>query len=298
MKTIFTLGSGLLMSIALMATPSKFDWKTKSMLTIRSAGQGNIRVVVDGKKFDPRHNTIAIRNVQTGYHNLKIYRQRNIGLFEKFRNRYELVFNKSVMIRNNTNLVITIDRFGRPNIDQQKLKGKGKNYKEYKNRDNDRDFDRNKEFDNDREFDRDRNFEWENDDDLNRKSGDGEFEFDFDRDGNKGDFDNDYGYEYENRNSKSMSEREFSNVLQSIQKEWFEGNKIKTASQIISGNYFSSTQVKQMLQLFSFENNKLDLAKQAYSKTVDPGNYMMMVSDVFGFNSSRDELARFIRGTR
>ncbi len=288
MKTIFTLVSGLLMSIALMATPTNFDWKIKSMLTIKSTGQEDILVVVDGKRFEPRHNSMVIRNIGTGYHNVKIYRQRNPGIFEKFRNRSELIFNEPVMIRKNINLLITIDRFGRPYMDQQKIKGNGKNNDWNKHRDG-RDFDRNN--DNDNNFDDDKEY------DRNRKSGD-DVEYDFDNDGNMGDYDINNGYDYDVRNSKSISDWDFNNVLQSIRKEWFEGNKVKSASQIISGNYFTSSQVRQMLQLFTFENNKLDLAKQAYQKTINPGNYLMALSDVFNSNNSRDELARFVRGNQ
>ena len=290
MKTIFTLLSGFLLSFTLMAAPSDFDWKERSMLTVKSMGQGDIRVVVDGKRFEPRKQSMTIRNIQTGYHNVKIYRQKSDGFFNKFKSQYELIFNKSVMVKKHANLVITIDRMGRHYIDQQKTKGNGNSYGWNKQQNNDRDFERNKDFDKDREYEKNRDF------DRDMKSDDDNYEFDFDKDGHNGDFDNDYGYD--NRNFKAINDREFSNVLQSVKKEWFEGNKVKSASQVISGNYFTSSQVKQLLQLFTFENNKLDLAKQAYSKTVDPGRYMSVVGDVFSFNSSRDELSRFIRGNQ
>jgi hypothetical protein len=69
---------------------------------------------------------------------------------------------------------------------------------------------------------------------------------------------------------------------------------VRSATQIISTNFFTSEQVKEMLQLFSFENNKLDLAKLAYDKTVDQRNFYV-VNDVFSYNNSKDELARYIR---
>lgn len=290
MKTIFTLISGLLLNFALMAAPTGFDRKEKSMITVKSIGHGDIRVVVDGKRFDSRSCSLKIRNVRMGYQNIKIYRQRNDGFFERFRNRYELVFNKSIMIKKQSNLVITIDQNERYYIDQKKIKGKENSYGWDKQGKRDRDFEYEREFEWDRDLDRNRDFE------ENRNIIEDDFEFDFDRDDYKNDFDNDYGYD--NRNYKSISDRDFSNVIQSVQKEWFEGNKVKSASQVISGNYFTSLQVKQLLQLFTFESNKLDLAKQAYSKTVDPGKYMSVVGDVFSYNSSRDELFRFIRGNQ
>ena len=96
----------------------------------------------------------------------------------------------------------------------------------------------------------------------------------------------------------AISDREFSRVMQGMEKEWLEANKMKSANQIIATNYLTSAQVRQMMQLFSLENNKVDLAKQAYVKTVDQRNFLSTVSDMFSFSSSRDELARYIRNIR
>lgn len=109
--------------------------------------------------------------------------------------------------------------------------------------------------------------------------------------GGFGGYDNHQGYE------SGMSDRDFRGVLASISKEWLESNKLKSATQIVSGNSLTSAQVKQLVLLFSFETNKLELAKQAYANTVDKRNYSML-NDVFSFSSSRDELARFIRNFR
>jgi hypothetical protein len=190
------------------------------------------------------------------------------------------------MVRKNTNLIITIDPSGRTYIDQEKIRGRDRDFEWYHNKDNGRDF-YNDDFRKDNDYNKNDDF------DNDRRSGDNKIEFDFDNDGQIGDYDNDN--DYIDPNNKAMSDREFSSVIQSIQKEWFEGNKVKSASNIISAYYLTSIQVKQVLQLFSFENNKLDLAKQAYGKTVDPGNYLMTLKDVFNSNSSKDELARYVR---
>jgi hypothetical protein len=85
--------------------------------------------------------------------------------------------------------------------------------------------------------------------------------------------------------------------LQSIEKEWLESNKLKSAIQIVKTNGLTSAQVKEMALLFSFENNKLELAKQAYTNTVDKRNYYIL-NDVFSFSSSKDELNRYIHNAR
>ena len=270
MKTIFTLLTSMIMGVAVLAAPVKPDARAKGMLVIKSLDQGDIRVIVDGKRFEPRYSSMALNNVSAGVHNVKIYRQRNTGFFNIFGNRYEVVFNKSVMVRPNTQLAITIDRFGRVRLDEQKMRGNGRDRGWDDRRDRDDQWGRDGRFDDD--------------------------DFDFDHDGRFGDYDYDNGYG--NSSKKTMSDREFEFVLQSIRKEWFEGNKVKSATQIISTNYMTSIQVKQMLSLFAFEDNKLNLAKQAYDKVVDQRNFLIIVGPVFSHQSSKDELARYVRGYR
>jgi hypothetical protein len=109
---------------------------------------------------------------------------------------------------------------------------------------------------------------------------------------------NDNGRYEDSRNYNSyarpISDREFDQVVNSMQREWFETNRMKSAAYIISGNFFTADQVKEMMSIFTFENNKLDIAKQAYSKTIDKENYRC-VTDALSFKSSKDDLARFIR---
>jgi uncharacterized protein DUF4476 len=123
---------------------------------------------------------------------------------------------------------------------------------------------------------------WDNDYDRNTDT------HQYDSGESWGDYDNNYGY------ASGMSDREFSQLLNDINKEWLETNKLKSATQVVRTTSLTSAQVKQLVLLFSFEINKLELAKQAYQNTVDKKNYFM-INDVFSFNSSRDELARYIR---
>jgi hypothetical protein len=91
-----------------------------------------------------------------------------------------------------------------------------------------------------------------------------------------------------------MSDREFDQVMYSLKHEWFEGNRMKSASFIISNNFFTAEQVKDIVNSFSFEDNKVDIAKQAYPKTLDKENYNCVIN-ALQYRSSKDELARFIR---
>jgi len=280
MKTIFTLFASLLVSISLLAA----DVRPKSTLTIKSLDRADIRVVIDGRRFEPNDNYLRIQSLEVGYHNVKIYRQRNVGLFNIFGRMYEVVFSSSLSVKPRTNIMISIDRFGKAVVNESRINGGfgrgGGNFGDGidKNWDNNHDFD----FDRGRnqgDYDRNRDGQWGN---QSQDSHNG-------RIGNRDDRDyNDNSY------NKAMNDFEFSRVLGAIQKEWSEANKMKSATQIISTNFFTTAQVKQMLQMFSYENNKLDLAKRAYSKTVDQRNYFM-INDVFSSSFSKDELARYIR---
>lgn len=243
MKKIFTLIGSFMMSVAVFAAA-----RPTSIVTIRSMDNADIRVVLDGKRFEPNDNSLRIEGIADGTHAIKVFRQRNTGLFSIMGKKYELVYNTTINVKRRTNLFITVERNGRISMSENKIS---------------------------------QNKGWGNSDDR---------QFDYDRDGKLGDYDNNYGYNV-------MNDREFSRVLQSIDKEWLEGNKLKSATQIVRTNSLTAAQVKQLVQLFGFENNKLELAKQAYANTVDKRNYSI-IFDVFSFNSSKTELERFIRSGR
>lgn len=283
MKKIFTLLSTVLLSIAVFAAAPK----PKTMLTVQSLTRGEMKVVIDGHRFEPNNNFMRLQGLRPGYHTITIYREVSGGYFNLRGRRFEKVFSRSITVRPRTSLVISIDRFGRSSIRESRFdswnNGRNRGY-------DDRNYDRNRDY-HDRDLDRRDNGAWGDD----FKQGQ---DFDFDTDGRKGDYNwNDDGYG-EERFENTMNDREFSRVMESIEKEWLESNKMKSASQIVSNNFLTSAQVRQMLQLFSFENNKVDLAKQAYGKTVDQRNFMATISDVFSFSSSKDELARYIRNSR
>ncbi len=302
MKTIFTLLSSLILSIAVFAGNHP-----KTSLIIKSSDQNDIRVVIDGQRFEPNDYHLSIRDMRPGYHTVKIYRERNTGLFTIFGQRYDMVFNNSIMMRPNSNLMIVIDNYGRARMIDSRSRGgreyainsrdlnhdhdydfgKGRNYGDYDERDhnyNERDSRWGDIDHNERNGQIGRDRKWDN---HTQDSHEGRID---NRDGRGY---NDNGYN-DNGYNRAMSDFEFNRVLSSIEDEWRENNKSKSASQIISTNYLTTAQVKEMLQLFSTENIKLELAKQAYSKTVDQKNYFM-INEVFSFNSSKDELTRFIR---
>jgi hypothetical protein len=247
MKTFFTLFATLFISMAALAAA-----KPGSMLTIRSADNTDIRIVLDGKRFESNDNSMMIRGIAEGYHTIRIYRQKRNGIFHLPGNSYELVYNSRIHVKRRTHLALTVERNGRIQMQESRLK-------------------------------RDWNKGWNDDRDGRH--------YDFDRDGKWGD------YDYNDAHARAMSDRDFKAVLASIEKEWLESNKLKSASQIVASNYLSTAQVEQLILLFSFENNKLDLAKKAYANTIDKRNYHRLY-DLFSFSSSKAELERFVERQR
>jgi len=279
MKKIFTLFTSLFLTLALLAAD-----RPKSMLTIKSADQSDIGVVIDGRRFEPNDNYMRIRDMQPGYHSIRVYRERNLGIFTIFGQGYDVVFNNSMFIKPFSNVMISIDRFGRAQVFENNMGGR---------RDwNDGDV----RHDHDWDFGRGRN----DGDYGNRDRGSNDHDSRWGGDnrgggyGNNGSYGNNGGYSNGGNSGRTLSDVEFNNVLDNISRERSESNMMKSATQIISTNYFSAGQVKEILQLFSSDDNKLALAELAYDKTVDQRNYFV-VNDVFRFNNSKDELARYIR---
>ena len=281
MKKIFTLVASFILTLSLFAAAPK----PKTMLTIQSYDQTDIRVVIDGRRFEPRTSYLRIRDLQPGYHQVKVYRERRSGLFTIFGQKYDMVYNNSMYVRPQSNITIVIDRNGRAQMSENRMNGRNNDWDD-RNRgwsnDNDYDFDRGRNYgdygDRDRDWnDRDSRWDGRNSNGRSNNGGNG-----------NGGYGNNSGY------GRQMSDYDFSRALNSISMQRGDFQKMESARQLINTSFFSSTQVRQMLQLFSFDNDKLDLAKLAYSKTVDKQNFSV-VNDVFSSYSSRDELARYIR---
>jgi len=130
MKTIFTLLASLFISIGVFAA------KSNTILTVRSVDQSKIVMVLDGKRFEPNDNGIMLQGLEKGSHGIKVYRERNNGIFNVLGRKYEMVYNTDISLKNNTHLTVTIERNGRISMSESKIK------KGYMQDDRSYDFDR------------------------------------------------------------------------------------------------------------------------------------------------------------
>lgn len=267
MKTIFTLLLSSLFSLASFA----YDGVR---LTISSVTSNRMFVEVDGRRYNLDGNTVTIRDIRSGYHNVKVYREakRNNGRIIGNKNRREqTLYNTRVHLKDGYHFDIVVNRFGKVLVDERKMDRNDEWYTDdddyYEN-----DRDRDRENDRDNRDNRDRRDNRDYDDDR------------YDRN------ERDLGYD-------EMSDAAFNQAKESLKREWFENTRLSTAKQVIDRNYFTSRQVKELVLLFTFENNRLDIAKYAYSKTVDKGNYFIM-NDALSMTKNKEELNNFIREHR
>ncbi|HLF44907.1 MAG TPA: DUF4476 domain-containing protein [Chitinophagaceae bacterium] len=253
MKTIFTF---LFCTLFVFSSFAVDDTR----ITISSISNNKLQVEVDGRRYQMNDKGISIRDLRSGYHTVKIYREQKknnrIWNFGNGNKKQETIYNSRVYLKVGHHFDILVNRFGKVMVDERRI---DRNDDWYDEADDDRYND-----------DRDRNRE-------NRNSRDNRYD--------------------NNNNNRVMSDQEFIRAKESLQREWFENKRMATAMQLFDRNYFLSRQVKELLQLFNSENNKLDLAKYAYGRTTDQSVYYI-INDVFAFSSSREELARYIRDYR
>lgn len=100
---MFTLVSGLLMAVALMAADRR------PVVTVNS--MDNFRIVIDGKTYFSNRNSIHIANLNRGQHSIQVYEMRR-GFYDR---RERLVSSTSFFLKKQ-DLRILISRTGQLRI--------------------------------------------------------------------------------------------------------------------------------------------------------------------------------------
>lgn len=94
-----------------------------------------------------------------------------------------------------------------------------------------------------------------------------------------------------------MSASSFERFKQSLNNEGFDNTRLSIAKQVISTNYFTSKQAKEIVELFTYESSKVEIAKFTYKYTLDKGSYFL-VNDAFTYSSSKQELMEYIQANK
>ena len=122
MKKMFTLFSGLLLAVAVMAADRK------PVVTVNS--MKNYKIVIDGRTYFSNDNSIRISHLNKGFHSIKVFEMRR-GYFER---RERLVASKSFNLRRN-DVRILIDRFGNISIRELNRNGRFDRDDDFRDRD-------------------------------------------------------------------------------------------------------------------------------------------------------------------
>lgn len=258
MKKMFTLGIGFLSAIA------AFAGYAPTSLTVMSEMNSNIKVTVDGNRFDQQviGNSVVFNNLQPGFHTVNIFQQERSrgGWFGRRRDDdFRLVYTASVNIKPLFVTTIQLNRFGRAQISEQPMRSR---YDE-------RGWNDDKRFDNDRDEHRDR--DWDHRDNGYGNAG--------------------YGY------NRVISNQDFFAAERVMNREDFDNARLLYAKRLADDNYFTAEQVKDLAKFFSFDNSRMEFVKYAYAKTIDKSNFSI-VCNAFDSNYAKDQLMNFIRSCR
>ncbi len=131
MKKMFTLVSGLLLAVAVMAADRRPVVMVNSMK--------NYKIVIDGRTYFSNDNSIRISHLNKGFHHIRVFEMRR-GYFDR---REILVASSTFQLRRH-DVRITIDRFGR--IHTREIRGNDRFDRDDDFRDRDRRFDDNRRF--------------------------------------------------------------------------------------------------------------------------------------------------------
>ncbi len=125
MKKISTLLSAILIAATLFAAPP-----VQSRLSISTTSKTNFRIMLDGSYLNSQqgaHGEIVLNNIRAGYHNLKIYGQVNTydnRSYDSRRNRrvqQQLLYDGNIYVKPQYDVDVTINRFGKAFIDEQRM---------------------------------------------------------------------------------------------------------------------------------------------------------------------------------
>jgi Domain of unknown function (DUF4476) len=267
----------------------------KSKLSINTTMPTAMKVIIDGQKFYSHDNSISIKNLQPGYHNIAIYYIKTGRDFNNYYNNgnngyWKKAVSRQVQVRNNYQYDITINKFGRAFYDQDYY---------YSHNNNGWRTDGNDDNNNDNEG-------YDDDEDMVNNN------VDFGNDGYKEDY-NDWDYFRKNNgkgndvkedrkhnnnnvysNLPAMNNAMFTQVKNSITQTSFGSSKLELAKQSLDNNSISTSQAKELMSMLTMGMDKLDFAKYAYDKTRDKENYFT-VANGLSMQTDKDDLLKYIR---
>lgn len=270
-----------------------FNANAKTKLSISTTMPTAMKVIIDGHKFYSQDNSISIKNLRPGYHNIAVYyiktgREWNNYYNNGNNNYWKKAVNRQVLVKNDYVYDITINRFGRAFYDQDYYYNNGRHYGWKEGKENNEEYDDYDEMDN--SFNS--NFDFERDG-VDEDYNDWDY---FKKQPNKSDekFNNNNDYGNYKTYNQPMTNQMFNGLKETIQQTNFETSKLQVAKQSIDKYSINTYQVKEIMSLLNMEIDKLEFAKYAYDKTRDANNYLTVLNSL-SMQSSKDELLKVIK---
>ncbi len=103
-------------------------------------------------------------------------------------------------------------------------------------------------------------------------------------------------YKADNDTKIAMTNVSFTNLYQDIYKQWPVSTQMTSLTNAFNNtnNYFTVSQVKQLIQIISSESNRLQLAKLSYRSIVDRDNFNQLYI-LLESQSGKDELVAYVK---
>lgn len=289
MKKIALLAMAVVTSICMYA----YD---NTRLVVSTTASQNYQLYVDGYLVGDKYkngNSFYISDINSANHRVQIYKNSN-SIFGG--SNRKIVYDNTIFLKANTETTLTMNMFGKVVINETPL-GNGGNNGGWNGGNNNGGWNGSGNNTNNGNWNNNNNPHQGHDCDNKRGKGHRKHK----KCGNNSSWNNNNnngGWNNSNNGSWNtnsvMNDKAFYQLKQSIQNESFDDTKKSIALQAMRNNYFTSSQVKELVQLFTFESSKLAIAKQGYRNAIDKQNYFT-VSDVFTFSSSKQELMQYIQ---
>lgn len=104
------------------------------------------------------------------------------------------------------------------------------------------------------------------------------------------------GVVYPRQGPAPLTDKEFADILASINRESFDNSKLALAKVAGAGarGRITSRQVLEMLKSFSFDDRRLECAKLAIDWVIDPAEFHVVYA-AFTFDNTKNQLSQFLQ---
>ena len=94
----------------------------------------------------------------------------------------------------------------------------------------------------------------------------------------------------------AMTTSQFNSLMRTVRNQYQQAGKVAVLTDAFNNNdqYFSTTQLRQLISLVTAENDRLALAKLSYARVSDQDNFSSL-NNLFAKQASRDELNYFVK---